>query len=387
MTRITNSRIIAEGVETQEEYSAIQSLGISFAQGYYFEKPTRRPSRRISSEIFLTNQRVLGNQDLKKSCIESIVKPVAFLQPETTNKMALKYFQDNPKETLVPVVGANRIDGLLYKDQFLTKLFASPYGLDLHGEKRLVDFIDCSSLTFDVKESIQAVSNQLTNSNKDYQAFIITRDGKYAGVATVIELLEVITNQQLQSAKYSNPLTQLPGITPLNNNINALLKSKSLFSVAYIDLDNFKPYNDVYGYEKGDLVIKTLAEELNKVISSHVGTVGHIGGDDFIALFYFEKPQVMCQELTDNFSRHIPTFYNNTDLQSGGITAKGRNGNLHFFPLISLSIGIVNYNTLSESQTHLEIADLLTEAKMYAKKTKGNSIYVNQKVCLRKLAI
>jgi diguanylate cyclase (GGDEF)-like protein len=282
--------------------------------------------------------------------------------------------------TILPLVDDKQAVGIIFRDQFLTKLFASRYGLELYGKKPIKLFIDKTPLSIDQKVSIQAVSKKLTSLSRNDEAFIITHKGEYVGIGTVMDLLEEITYQQIESAKHANPLTLLPGSVPINKQMNQLLKKKIPFSVGYFDLDNFKPYNDVYGYDAGDNIIKAVAKTLMEFVPPEKGLVGHIGGDDFIVIFTTEDAVSCCKAILKTFKNIVPSYYKAKDVKAGGIQTENRTGQKCFYPLTSLSIGIVDAGAAMRCQSHIEIADLAAGAKKQAKKIEGNSYFVNKRL-------
>jgi len=148
----------------------------------------------------------------------------------------------------------------------------------------------------------------------------------------------------------------------------------------YFDLDNFKPFNDVYSYDAGDDIIKVVANTLTKYIPAESGVVGHIGGDDFIVIFTCNDWLVRCENILEAFKNKVPAYYSDNDIKSGGIHTENRAGEKCFFPLVSLSIGLVDPVSTGRCQSHVDIADLASEAKKMAKKTTGNSLFINQRM-------
>ncbi|MDP3838599.1 MAG: GGDEF domain-containing protein, partial [Methylococcales bacterium] len=199
------------------------------------------------------------------------------------------------------------------------------------------------------------------------------------GIGTTMDLLEKITCQQIDSAKHANPLTLLPGSAPINEQMNQLLAKKIPFSVAYFDLDNFKPFNDVYGYHAGDEIIKAVANTINQFITLENGLIGHIGGDDFIVIFTCSDWFKICKYILKTFKHIVQHHYNDADIHAGGIHAENRSGEQCFYPLISLSIGIVDEVSTAQCQSHIEISDLAAGTKKQAKKIEGNSLFVNKR--------
>lgn len=142
----------------------------------------------------------------------------------------------------------------------------------------------------------------------------------------------------------ANPLTRLPGNISILNELSRRLESKSLFAVCYADLDKFKAYNDTYGFEHGDEVIKETARILIRATQQYGNPddfIGHIGGDDFVVITTPPMVDNICQKIIADFDNSAPSFYNETDRKNGYITAKDRKGNVQKIPLLSVSIGVV----------------------------------------------
>jgi diguanylate cyclase (GGDEF)-like protein len=298
---------------------------------------------------------------------------------ETAISEVMSLFHGDSDLTILPLVDDNVASGIIFRDHFLFKLFSNRYGIELYGKKPIKSFIEKAPLSFDQNTPIELVSKQLTSTMRNDQAFIITNDGDYAGIGTILKLLEEITRQQIHNAKHANPLTLLPGSVPINEQIDQLLAAKIPFSFGYFDLDHFKPFNDVYGYSAGDDIIKAVADTLTQYIPAESGRVGHIGGDDFIVIFMGQDWIKCCENILESFENTVPAYYSDKDIKTGGIHTENRVGESCFFPLISLSVGLVDSISTSQCQSHVDIADLASEAKKQAKKIEGNSFFINHR--------
>ncbi len=396
--------VIAEGIETESEANAILELGISHAQGYYFAKPTPGLLEKVDSALFackhsdddplhlfdgipplnaIEKRLSVEGADLcsaNAATAFNLAKPITPVSAETAIGEVMQLFQLNRELTILPLVDNKVASGVIFRDRFLSRLFSSRYGIELYGKKPVKIFVEKMPLTVEQHLSIELVSRQLTTTNDADPAFVVTQNGDYIGIATVLDLLEEITRQKIKHAKHANPLTLLPGSVPVNEYINQLLATKQPFSVGYFDLDNFKPFNDVYGYSAGDDMIKAVAHLLTQCIARYSGMVGHIGGDDFIVVFTCTDWLRCCQEVLVSFGKAVPRHYNDQDRKSGGIYAENRNGGRCFFPMISLSVGIVDPASTSLCQSHVDIADLASGAKKQAKKIVGNSFFINKRI-------
>jgi diguanylate cyclase (GGDEF)-like protein len=198
------------------------------------------------------------------------------------------------------------------------------------------------------------------------------------GLGRVRDLLKSITELQLRNARHANPLTQLPGNIIIDEQVERMLAQGNDFIVAYCDLDHFKPFNDKYGYKKGDAVIRMVGQLLNTHIIGERDFVGHIGGDDFIVIMSSDDWQQRLQTVLDDFLLESRELFDHQTLLDGGYTATDRSGNSAFTPLLSLSIGVVNPDPLACSSIH-DISSLASDAKKMAKKMDGNSLYIDRR--------
>jgi diguanylate cyclase (GGDEF)-like protein len=178
----------------------------------------------------------------------------------------------------------------------------------------------------------------------------------------------------------ANPLTRLPGNVSILTELSRRLENKSLFSVCYIDLDKFKAYNDKYGFEHGDEVIKETARILirtTQMKGNKDDFIGHIGGDDFVIVTTPNMVDNICKQIIDDFEKAVPYFYNETDRKKGFIIAKDRSGKEQKIPLLSISIGVVS-NETGKIEHVAQIGELGAELKERAKKLERSN-YIKDK--------
>jgi diguanylate cyclase (GGDEF)-like protein len=179
----------------------------------------------------------------------------------------------------------------------------------------------------------------------------------------------------------TNPLTRLPGNIAIIKEIQKRIDSDEVFALAYADLDYFKPYNDRYGFSRGDEVLKMLGRLiLNSVKESqpHGSFVGHIGGDDFVFIMDLDRMESTSREIIDNFRKIIPTFYDYEDRAKGYIESVDREGNVKIFPLIGISIGIT-HNKFRKFSHYGEMAEIASEMKKYAKNKGGGCFRLDKR--------
>jgi diguanylate cyclase (GGDEF)-like protein len=379
MSAGSNCRLIVEGVEKQAEFEYLHSLGIILMQGFFFARPAEQPPRHIDSALLTPKARAIPERNPGLDnllAISKVVEPIPFTMKV---KEVLERFQKNAEIDLIPVVNSSRPVGLVERYSFLNKILHTIYSISLYGKQRIVDFLDHEPILVDINTNLETVSQTVTSQGNRVHGFIVTESNKYYGVSTVLDLLHKITQQQIKSARHANPLTLLPGIVPTNEIINALLASHACFSLVYYDLDNFKPYNDHYGYEAGDRVIKRFAALLQEVYGAANASICHIGGDDFVVIDKSNHFVEHCEQAFELFAQEIPTFYAEEHVAAGGIEGFDRQNRACFYALLSTSAGIVPPSTTKLCHSHIEIADYANEAKKQAKRIDGNSLFVNRR--------
>jgi GGDEF domain-containing protein len=266
---------------------------------------------------------------------------------------------------------------------FLNELMQSLYGIELYGKRKIIDFQSHAPVQVDIMSTLEEASQIVTSATTAPQAFMVTQGGRYFGVCTVLDLLHRITEQQICSARHANPLTLLPGIVPTNDAIERLLYSRTAFSLAYYDLDHFKPYNDHYGYDAGDAVIQKLADILRSVYRKEFSLIGHIGGDDFVVVDMSEAAVPHCEEVLRRVKDAVPAFYSKEHVLACGIDGIDRQGQNCRFPLIGVSCGLVPPECTASCKSHPEISDLAAQAKKMAKQTPASSLFVDRRASQR----
>lgn len=196
----------------------------------------------------------------------------------------------------------------------------------------------------------------------------------YYTIKNIIRLLSV--NRTV------SPLTGLPGNVQIQTELKKRLLRKETFQVLYLDLDNFKAYNDVYGFLKGDEIIKLTAKIITKNVHALEEAdvfVGHIGGDDFVAIIdenvHYDK---ICQNIIAEFDKEILKFFNDADIERGYIEVCNRKGIIEEFPLTSISIGVVVADKKRFSNI-LEIGEVGAQVKHVAKTTMGSSYAIDRR--------
>ncbi len=179
----------------------------------------------------------------------------------------------------------------------------------------------------------------------------------------------------------ASPLTRLPGGVAIEGVLTKRLATGSPLAFALIDLDNFKSYNDRYGYAKGNDIITASAKVIETAVAGHGAKddfIGHIGGDDFALVTTPERYTSICQTITESFDKHIGEFYDPQDRKEGRIISKNRKGEKMEFPIMTISIAVVLTNE-TKQMNQFEIGEIAAELKKYAKSLPGSVFVVNRR--------
>ena len=201
------------------------------------------------------------------------------------------------------------------------------------------------------------------------------------GMAEREQILRLIMMLQRADRDVSvHPTTRLPGTPQIERDMAERIRRMETFAVCYADLDHFKEFNDRYGYNEGDRVIRVLARILRDVVKGHhpEGFIGHIGGDDFIFNVGLDFMEACCEEIIEVFDELIAYQYSEEDRSAGYFLGRDRRGNILWVPLMTLSIGVVTNQVRTFIHT-ARVSELATEMKTFAKKLPGSVYAVDRR--------
>ncbi|SPF54627.1 Diguanylate cyclase domain protein [Candidatus Desulfosporosinus infrequens] len=279
-------RIIAEGVETEEEMHTVVQLGVDYVQGFFVARPAfERAGINPAVKKILNPKRRL--KYIEQNPIVSLVEPLPFFEPNTLVSDVETYFRDHPHQWLIGITENSRLVGVIQRDRLFAAL-GTRYGVPLYLERTVTILMDANPLIVEDTTPLEVVSSlaMQRSGTQLYDGIIVAHQHKPIGLVSVANLMKAMSEKQINLAQGANPLTGLPGNLCINQEIRQHLEKGSTFGVIYVDLNKFKYYNDLYGFQQGDVVIKRLSDILlNASYNTDEETfVGHIGGDDFITI-------------------------------------------------------------------------------------------------------
>ena len=291
-------------------------------------------------------------------------------------KCITKLFQKE-KEYKIHKANTNEIEGVLRDIPSL--IIINEDGVDEDTIKI------CDSIRGDENNIITPIIVISSNHDKDHRVKILKAGVEHYIKAPIDEEYMYYTIVNAIRLLYTNrgisPLTGLPGNIQIQTEIKRRLLNKEDFCVIYLDLDNFKAYNDVYGFLNGDEIIKFTAKTIMNNINSNDCEdcfVGHIGGDDFVAMISGVNCEKICQNIVIEFDEGVKRFFTRTDLDKGYIEVPNRKGVMEQFPITSISIGVVVVDKGRFKNT-LEIGEVAAQVKHLAKTTFGSTYVIDRR--------
>lgn len=249
-----------------------------------------------------------------------------------------------------------------------------------------VDTVElCKKIRNDDDNSITPVIVVSSNSDKEHRIEILKESVEYYIKKPVNAqyLYYTIKNlgRLLSINRRISPLTGLPGNVQIHAELKKRISNREKFSVLYLDLDNFKAYNDVYGFLKGDEIIKYTADTIVRCVHNYIhegAFVGNIGGDDFIAIVPILNCDEICKNIIASFDAHVTKFFTEEDVEKGYIEVANRKGIIEQFPLTSISIGVVEAD-VGRFANMLEIGEVGAQVKHNAKSVMGSSYFIDRR--------
>lgn len=346
---LIGAQVVAEGVETAEELLCCRRLGCDMVQGFFIARPSIDLPDRTDiiphiAEIVVDKRRS-GDQDgelLRSFMLET--QPIR----NTIKAMDLMaFFQENNDISIVPVINRHGEPLGIVRDSDFKAFIYTPFGRELLQNPSNKAFLShflhrCPSA--DISTSLPELLETFVAADT-IDGLILTEDGRYLGVLDQSALLRAVNERNTLNARDENPLTRLPGNTAIYRYAaSALAQPRRRRFAVYFDFDNFKPFNDRYGFRQGDRAILLFKDILGKVLSQNAWFVGHVGGDDFFAYVQsidYEDAIDAVRRVQAMFDEQIKSFYDPESRDREYLIGKGRDGSEIRFNLMTVSAALV----------------------------------------------
>jgi diguanylate cyclase (GGDEF)-like protein len=380
MAHLMGVTVVAEGVETESELDVCVEAGVDMVQGFLLARPTVGPGAFAGTFPAMTKalRQARRGRARESGLVASsfrIVKPARLTDGFLD---VLARFRKEVDLDILPVVDASEEPVGVYLERDFRPYVYSPYGI------ALLEHLETAkgASSFLRKAPIAQASAGIGRLLEVFGALpasggvLVTRDSRYAGLVPAAQLLSLVAERDLAEARDQNPLTRLPGNLRVAEVIARRMSDASRGrAFVYFDFDNFKPFNDRYGFRLGDRVIQLFADILRSLFGKEENFVGHLGGDDFFAFAYepsLEKTMATVQEALERFRREASSFHSAEDRDRGWIPGRDRFDVERRVPLIGASAAVA-FVVAGSSLEPESLSDLLASLKKEAKASESHT--------------
>jgi len=351
IAHILGIAVIGEGIETEMEFLTCKKVGCDLVQGYLVQRPTTDMGEvklyyAVVDEINGHDKRSPRNDE---TLIYSQMESLQPLHEDSIIPDVFESFRTNKGGNFFPVIDSNHEPvGIIRENDFKSYIY-SPFGKEVLANKsigkRLKDFtVKCP--VAEINKQAEKIL-EIFSQDEDSEGIIITENGRYLGFLSAKSLLRILNDKNLTLARDQNPLTKLPGNNLINQYLSTIVSNDAgYYHAVYLDFDNFKPFNDRYGFRTGDRAIIMFTEILKKHLPAHEAFIGHIGGDDFFVGFEHEDNNERpvfetVSGLIKTFSQDVASLYDREDRERGYIISRDREGVEKTFPLLTVSAAVL----------------------------------------------
>nr|WP_269975249.1 EAL domain-containing protein [Pseudomonas aeruginosa] len=252
MARASRAQVIAEGIELPEELAVLSEMGVDLVQGYLFGRPQEHPASDVQQMLPSAGAPSQSSGD-EHGDLRALLLEQRAVDVRTSPQEVVEIFRHQANLNSLAILDEERRPIGIVHRHALTDALLRPFACDLFLRKPISRLMSDDFLAVELGQTLQQVSRLLTSRARQRieEDFIVTRGGHYAGMGRVIDVLRLITEEKLQQARHANPLTLLPGNVPIQQCLERLLQQRREAVICYIDVDSFKPFNDLGGLHYG----------------------------------------------------------------------------------------------------------------------------------------
>ncbi|MFC5471860.1 EAL domain-containing protein [Cohnella suwonensis] len=365
--------LIAGGLNRDDRLPALVDGGMNYAQGEWIGADHEQYAISGQQVAQAIRQRVKRKYKGASGTLSELASPVMQFGRDAQVSEISRHFELHREEQGIVIAEGGKPIGLLMKEK-LHQLLSGQFGLPLYWNRSVGKIMDTHPMIVDESISVDQASQMAMAREPDklYDAVVITREGIVTGITSIQALLEWVTKTRMADAQWANPLTGLPGNEPIRRELVRRLADGRPFDVLYADLDHFKWYNDHYGFQRGDDVIRYTGEALLEAVKAREAAesfVGHIGGDDFIAICSGTDAEELAGDMIARFERGIAAYVD----KGGPVLIEDRSGRAVEATGLSMSLSLLRCET-TEGWTPESLSEKAALLKKKAKRIAGNSV-------------
>jgi GGDEF domain-containing protein len=341
------SLVIAEGIENADDFRVVKDIGIACGQGWFIGRPSEEPTGTLPGEAQLAYvdsrlpvvpaPRLRAGSEPKA---HDFVRAVDAVAPQTPLGQVLERFAVDPQLAAVPVMGTGFMGVVSRAWVELIGVLEDPKAL---RARPCIDFVDTAPTRVEADLGLAALTAVLVESDARHVAdgFVIVSNGRYLGMGATADVMRALQGSRVLAARYTNPLTMLPGQVPIHEHLQRLLDGRVPFASWFVEMDRMRGVNDGLGYAKGDALIHDVARLLEQACEPGVDFVGHVAGGRFVVLMQSENWEPRAQRTLERFPQIVEAIVGAEVFGRGYFAAKLRDGREVVRPLPRLAIGIL----------------------------------------------
>jgi EAL domain-containing protein (putative c-di-GMP-specific phosphodiesterase class I)/GGDEF domain-containing protein len=380
----SGSLVIAEGIENAADFKVVKDIGIACGQGWFIGRPSEAPDGK------LTEAAQKAQADARVPVVPAprlragteprahdFVRAVDAATPQTALGALLDRFAASPALTAIPVIGPAGVEGVVSR-VWLDMAMASPESQSMRA-RPCVDFADRGPIKVEAELDLAALTAILVESDarRMSDGFVIVSRGRYLGMGTSRDVMRTLQSSRVLAARYTNPLTLLPGQMPVNEHLERLLAHNVAFTAWFVEVDQMRGLNDAEGFSKGDALIRAAAEVIEAACEPGLDFVGHITGSRFVVLAQSEDWKERAESLVAKFPAVIEAHVPQAALESGYFVVRFRDGRESVRPLPKLAIGILPVLPGVFESRH-EVVAAAKHAAQLALARPGSAVHVDE---------
>jgi EAL domain-containing protein (putative c-di-GMP-specific phosphodiesterase class I)/GGDEF domain-containing protein len=344
----SGSLVIAEGIENAADFKVVKDIGIACGQGWFIGRPSECPVNKLPEEAERANADarlpVVPTPRLRAGTeprAHDFVRAVDAVTPQAVLATLLDRFASSASLTAIPVIGAAGVEGVVSR-MWVDMVAASPAAQTLRA-RPCIEFADRAPIKVEAELDLAALTALLVESDvrRMSDGFVIVSKGRYLGMGTSRDVMRTLQSSRVLAARYTNPLTLLPGQVPINEHLDKLLARQAPFTAWFVEIDQMRGLNDTAGFAQGDALIHATAELLEEACEPGVDFVGHISGSRFMVLAQSEDWEARAQRLVERFPAVVEGHVRPEVLARGYFIVRVRDGRESVRPLPKLAVGVL----------------------------------------------